>query len=68
MSIYDVVQWVRTNGDIHAINRLRLRTLATTIKEGISISQLSPQTSCSEACLETVRQAASEIVGQECPV
>ena len=66
-SIYQVVDWVRTNGDIHAISRLRLKVLATTLKEGVALGDVTPETKCSRECLDRVRQAASEVVGKPCP-
>lgn len=67
MSLHAVVTWVRSEGDLNALNRLRLRVLASTIKEGISLDQVSPATNCSDECLARVREAASAIVGQPCP-
>lgn len=65
--LHDVVTWVQAQGDMNALNRLRLRVLASTIKEGISLSDVTPSTTCSDDCLRRVRDAASDIVGKPCP-
>ena len=66
-AIFEIVEWVRRQGDIHSLGRLRLRVLSATIKEGLSLSEVTPQTECSSECLNLVRDAASKIVGKPCP-
>ena len=66
--LYNVIQWVKDNGKAHSVNRMRLKVLASTVKEGISLDKITPNTDCSDACLDAVRKAAATVVGKPCPV
>ncbi len=66
-TLHEIVEWVKRDGEAHAINRLRLKVLATTIREGLALSEVTPETQCSRDCLIAVRKAAAEIVGRPAP-
>jgi hypothetical protein len=66
-TLHEIVEWVRSSGEVHAVNRLRLKVLGTTIKEGIALNDVTPTTTCSDACLSKVRDAATAVVGSPCP-
>lgn len=62
-----VVQWTQMNGDVSALSRLRMMVLPLTVKEGIIFDRVDGTTKCSPQYLDAVRDAASKIVGKECP-
>jgi len=67
-SLYDIFEWVKKNGEVKAIDRVRFRSLSAFVAEGVVFSAVTPQTKVSDSCLQTVRQAASSVVGQPCPL
>lgn len=66
--LHQIVEWVKKEGEAHALSRVRLKVLGVTLKEGIALAQVQPSTSCSEECLKAIRAAASDVVGAPCPV
>lgn len=62
-----VLAWVRTNGGRTMFNRLRIKILPQTVREGVVLDEVNAETTCSEAYLEAVRKAASDLLGQPCP-
>ncbi len=67
-SIYELILWVRTEGDVKAFDRLRLRTLGDALEEGLYWSKIGPETTCSDAFFAKVRDVATELVGKPCPL
>ncbi len=67
-SLYDVLNWAKTNGEVKVVERIRLRVIGWTMREGISLANVHPDTKCSGECLDAVRRAASEVVGKPCPL
>lgn len=65
--LYKVVNWVRKNGEVKALDRLRVMVLPITMEEGIRLAAVEPTTSCSTRALSAVRNAATTVVGQNCP-
>jgi hypothetical protein len=66
--LFQVLQWAKTNGEVRAVERIRLKVLNGSIREGIVLARVSPNTTCSPEYLDLVRTAASEVVGKRCPV
>lgn len=65
--LHRILQWTRDNGEVRSFERLRLRMLRLTVREGIRLDRVTTDTSCSEDYLRRVREAATEIVGTQCP-
>lgn len=66
--LFDVLSWVRQQGDPSAYIRLRLKLLPLSVREGLVLDEVQPMTSCSPDYLETARRMASEIVGRPFPM
>jgi len=66
-TLFDVLEWAKQNGEVKIIDRIRVQVLPVTMKEGIALNDVTKDTACSAECLDAVRKAASEIVGQPCP-
>ncbi len=66
--LYQVLQWVKQEGEAKAIDRIRAKVLPVTIKESIYLNQVTPETECSPACLQAIIQAANQVVGKPCPI
>jgi hypothetical protein len=66
--LYSVLVWAREEGEVKAIDRIRVMVLPKTITEGIVLNQVTPETTCSRTVLAAVREAASRVVGRPCPV
>lgn len=62
-----VLQWTRDNGEVRAFERLRLKMLRLTVREGIRLDRVTLDTKCSPDYLREVRTVATEIVGMPCP-
>jgi len=65
--LYNILRWTREHGEVRAFERLRLRLLKHTVKEGFMLDRVTNETRCSEDYLREARRAAAEIVGSECP-
>lgn len=65
--LYKVVDWVRKNGEVKALDRLRVMVLPVTMEEGIRLAGVGPATACSTKALTAVRKAATTVIGQNCP-
>ncbi len=65
--LYKVLNWMQANGDVGDVDRLRVKVLPLTLKEKIFLAKVTQQTECSSDLLGTIRDAASELVGQPCP-
>ena len=66
-NLYEVLQWVKSNGEPMALVRMRLKLLPLTVREGIVLEEVSASTPCSAAYLSATRAIASEVVGSPCP-
>lgn len=66
-SLYDILEWAKKNGEVKVLDRIRVHVLPVTMQEKIRINEVTPTTTCSSACLEAVRKAASNVVGKPCP-
>lgn len=66
-TLYQILEWARTSGEPKVIDRIRVYVLPVTMKEQIRITEVKPDTVCSQACLDAVRKAASSVVGKDCP-
>ena len=67
-SLYDILNWAKTNGEVNALLRIRIMVLPLSVKEGIILDQVKPTSTCSEQYLHAVRKAAQEVVGKPCPM
>ena len=67
-SIFGVLEWAKREGEVKAIARIRMRVLGDSVKEGVRLGDVKPDTRCSPQLLNKIRVAASEIVGKPCPV
>ncbi len=66
--LYDILEWVKSNGEVKAMDRLRVKVLPVTMKEGLVLTDVTYDTTCSPETLRVIRDAATEIVGKECPI
>lgn len=66
-SLHAVVTWTEQNGEVKAVDRLRVKVLPDLMDEGISLSTVNAETTCSPPLLKKVEDAASSVVGQPCP-
>ena len=67
-SIYAVLEWAKQEGDVKAIDRIRVRVLPHAMKEGLVLCEVQATTTCSPELLTRFREVASKVVGKECPV
>lgn len=65
--LQQILEWVQREGEVMALARLRLKILPESVKEGIFLDEVTPQTKCSETYLEKVRKIAAEVTGKPCP-
>jgi hypothetical protein len=65
--LYSILKWAKDKGEMRAVERIRLRVLVASIEEGIALTKVGPETSCSPKYLQAVRDAASAVVGKPCP-
>lgn len=61
--LYKLVEKVRAEGEVKAVSRLGMKVLLDAGKEGISISNLKPNQTCSADLYNKVKAAAAEILG-----
>ena len=66
--LYDIIKWVRQEGEVQAENRLRMRTLPFTTREGLAFSSINASTNASEELVVAMRKEASAVVGRPCPI
>jgi hypothetical protein len=67
LRLYDILQWATANGEVNVVARIRLKILPLTVKEGIVLDRVKPETVVSESYLKAVREVVSEVVGKPCP-
>lgn len=67
-ALYDVVRWVKDNGEVKAIDRLRVVALPALLEEGLILGAIVPETPYSAELLKKLKDHAATIVGQPCPV
>jgi len=65
--IHGVFEWTRTEGEVKAIDRLRVMLLPDLMAEGLTISSVTPDTDCSDDLTNKARDAATTVVGSACP-
>lgn len=65
--LYTILRWIEENGEVKAIDRLRIALLPELILEAIQLAAVTPSTVCSPALLERVIDQAAIIVGRPCP-
>lgn len=66
-SLYQILQWVKRNGDADTLARLRLKLLPETVREGIIFDRVTPDTDCSEQYLASMRRNIREMLGKDAP-
>ena len=66
-SLYDIICWVRDQGEIQAESRLRIRTLPLTVREGIAFAQIGPSTQGSPQLLNAMVREATQVIGKAYP-
>ncbi len=67
-ALYGIVEWVKAEGEVKALDRLRMFSLAALLAEGISgLASVTPETPCSAETLTVIREAAAKVVGRPCP-
>ena len=66
--LYDVVEWVKTNGEVKAIDRLKVAILPDLLAENLLLSNVGPDQTCSGPLLQKIKDQASTIVGKPCPI
>jgi hypothetical protein len=66
-SLYDILEWAKSNGEVKVIDRIRVMVLPITMKEKIMLTNVTKTTACSNECLDAVRKAATQVVGKACP-
>lgn len=65
--LFKIIDWVKKNGDEKAIARLKVFALADLMSENIKLEALTATSTCSPACLASVRKAAEAVTKQKCP-
>jgi hypothetical protein len=67
-ALYQILEWAKSTGEVRAVERIRLKVLTASLDEGIALQRVGPDTPCSQAYLAKVHAAASDVVGQLCPI
>lgn len=65
--LFKILKWLDEEGEVKAVDRLRMKILPHTVKEGIVIRKVDASTKCSTDLLARARDAASSIAGKPCP-
>ncbi|HHO53869.1 MAG TPA: hypothetical protein ENK18_24105 [Deltaproteobacteria bacterium] len=65
--LYQILDWARAEGGPDALSRIRIRTLPYALLEGINVTSVEINSTCSLELLDRIRRAASATVGQPCP-
>ncbi len=66
--LYELLEWARENGEVRILHRIRIKAMLHTLEEGINLSQVEPDTTCSIPCLEAINDIVTELVGRPCPL
>ncbi|MBI2569986.1 MAG: hypothetical protein HYV63_23520 [Candidatus Schekmanbacteria bacterium] len=66
-TLYEVLQWAKENGEVKAVDRIRVFVLPNALREGVILAAVNPKTACSREFLAEVRKAAEAVVGKPCP-
>ncbi|MCP5109581.1 MAG: hypothetical protein GY953_01970 [bacterium] len=64
---YQILEWAEGKGEVKAVDRIRLMTMADAIREGVNLAKATPETEASDNLISAIRKAASEVVGESCP-
>lgn len=67
-NVFDILQWAKEKGEVQAINRIQMKVLSETLTEGIQFRNIDRNTKCSPTYVRSLKKAASEVVGEECPI
>lgn len=65
---YDIIQWLRSEGEVLALARLDVRMMEATSKEKLSVRAIGRDTVCSDQFIAALRVEASVVVGKPCPL
>lgn len=66
--LYDIIQWAQANGEVKTIDRIRVSLLPDLLAEEVWLNDLTPASTCSAQLLSKIRDQASAVVGQPCPI
>ncbi len=66
--LYQIINWAKANGEVKAVDRIRMKVLMLTMKEKIALATVTKDTECSPELLQAIWKAANEVVGKSCPV
>jgi len=64
-----IIEWTQQEGEVRALDRLRVLVLPILLKEGvIGLASVNAETNVSDQCYQALKEAAADIVGRTCPV
>ncbi len=67
-SLHAVLEWAKAEGEVKALDRMRMFCLGALLADDITgLQAVTPQTACSAETLDAVRKAAERVVGKPCP-
>ena len=66
--LYGLLEWAKENGEVKILYRIRIKAMLHTLEEGINLAEVSPDTTCSNTCLEAIHEVVTELVGRPCPL
>lgn len=64
---YDIIQWLKYEGEVLALARLDVRMMEATSKEKLSVRAIGRDTACSDQFIAALRAEAGFVVGKRCP-
>jgi len=67
-TLYKIFVWVKREGGVKAVERLKIMALPDAMAEGIPFRKIGPQTEGSPRFLGKLRIIATKLVGKPCPV
>ncbi len=66
-TLFKIVSWVKTNGEVESFSRFRLRVMPACIENKIWFSKVTAMTKAPPKMLSTLRKEASLVIGKTCP-
>ncbi len=67
-ALYAVIEWAKTEGEVKALDRMRMFCLGALLSDNISgLEAVTKSTPCSTTTLDAVRTAAEKVVGKPYP-
>ena len=66
-NLFQLLQWAKENGEVKILHRIRLKAMLITLEEGINLSEIEPDTTCSKDCLFAINNIITELVGKPYP-